>query len=700
MSAILEKPNENSLNTMPLTALKGVGERLAVTLQKLDLHNVQDVLFHLPIRYLDRTRITPIGQLQLNSSVMIQGQVLNTQITFGRKRSLVVQLEDDSGVVCLRFYHFSGYQKDKLQPGVLLRCYGEPRLGRSGLEFYHPEYDVLDERQPAPVDATLTPIYGLTEGLTQQRMRSIVEQAVTLIHQRPPDELLPVEVNDLFRCESLAEALQIVHHPPKQVPVQALLDGVHPSQKRLAFEELLAHFLVRRKLHAEAATERGPVLRLDPALEQQFLQLLPFSLTQAQQRVIKEIRENLQAGKPMLRMLQGDVGSGKTLVAALSALCGVSAGYQVAVVAPTEILAEQHFHNFCQWLERLGLRVEWLVGKLSAGKRRTALENIASGDAQVIVGTHALFQETVSFHNLGLAIIDEQHRFGVHQRLTLRKKNLAGETPHQLVMTATPIPRTLAMTAYAELDYSVIDELPPGRQPVNTALVSQARRNQVIERIRVACSGGVQAYWVCTLVEDSESLAAANAEETASHLREQLPGIRVGLVHGRMKGSEKEAVMSAFKAGELQLLVATTVIEVGVDVPNASLMIIENPERLGLAQLHQLRGRVGRGEIASHCVLLYGEKLSQLARERLQVLRETNDGFKVAERDLQLRGPGELLGTRQTGDMQYRVADILRDEHLLGRVNTLGEQLLRQQPQVVEKLIDRWIGERQIYAQV
>lgn len=703
MPKIASKPEHSAkipLGNLPLTTLKGVGDRLAATLQKLGLNTLQDLLFHLPIRYLDRTHITPIGQLQLNTSVMIQGHVLSTQVTYGRKRSLVVQLEDESGGVCLRFYHFSGYQKDKFEPGSLVRCYGEPRLGISGMEFYHPEYELINPGSPSPVEATLTPIYGLTEGVSQQRMRGIVEQAVTLTHRHPPDEYLPSEINRQFGCESLTQALQYVHHPPQDAPVATLMDGLHPTQQRLAFEELLAHFLARRRLHEQAASQTAPVLTLPDTTRSEFLNRLPFALTVAQNRVVKEIETDLHSGKPMLRMVQGDVGSGKTLVAALAAISGVSSHYQVAVVAPTEILAEQHFHNFSGWLEALGFRVEWLVGKLTAAKRRQALENIASGAAQVVVGTHALFQEDVCFKRLGLAIIDEQHRFGVHQRLSLREKSREGELAHQLVMTATPIPRTLAMTAYAELDYSVIDELPPGRTPVNTVLISQSRRQQVIERVRVACADGKQAYWVCTLVEDSESLAAANAEETAELLRESLTDVSIGLVHGRLKAREKEAVMASFKASELQLLVATTVIEVGVDVPNASLMIIENPERLGLAQLHQLRGRVGRGRVASHCVLLYGVKLSEQARSRLQVLRETNDGFVVAERDLQLRGPGELLGTRQTGDAQYRVADMLRDEHLLEQVNRLGEHLLDVQPGIAEKLVQRWVGERQVYAQV
>lgn len=685
------------LAELPLTDLKGVGDKLAETFTKLGIYNQQDLLFHLPIRYLDRTRITPLSQLQLNTTVMIQGNVLRTQITYGRKRSLLVQLEDDSGLTNLRFYHFSAYQKDKLQPGTLLRCYGEPRLGSAGLEFYHPEYDIIDSANPEPVDERLTPVYGLTDGLSQQRVRGVITQVLQKIQVSPPDEYLPREINQRFACESLIAALLYVHEPPREAPVAQLLEGSHASQQRLAFEELLAHYLVRRKLHALAAHEKSAKLIIDKQVKQKFLAQLPFALTAAQLRVCDEIFGDLARGKPMLRMVQGDVGSGKTLVAAMAALAGVACGYQVAVVAPTEILAEQHFHNFSAWLSDLGYRVEWLVGKLTAAKRRDALARIASGAAQVIVGTHALFQEDVEFHKLGLSIVDEQHRFGVHQRLSLRQTNALGELPHQLVMTATPIPRTLAMTNYAELDYSVIDELPPGRTPVNTVLVSQQRREQIVQRIAAACAEGRQVYWVCTLVEESETLAAANAEQTAITLREALPDVAVGLVHGRLKAAEKEQVMNAFKSAELQLLVATTVIEVGVDVPNASLMIIENPERLGLAQLHQLRGRVGRGRTASHCVLLYGEKLSEQSRERLQVLRETNDGFVVAEKDLQLRGPGEVLGTRQTGDMQYRVADRVRDAHLLDAVQTLGQQLLAQQPRVVELLIARWVGDRQQY---
>lgn len=689
-----------ALQDLRITEIKGVGERLASVLAKLDIHSVQDMLFHLPLRYLDRTRITQISQLKLNTTVVIQGQVLHSTVKFGKRRSLEVGLEDSSGSTNLRFYHFSAAQKNALEPGTWIRAYGEPRLGATGLEFYHPEYERVDPHKPPEVEQTLTPIYPLTDGIAQARMRKLAAEACQFLKKASPQELLPEEINRDFGVSSLADALAYVHFPPADADVAQLIEGVHPYQQRLAFEELLAHFLVRQKLRAVAQNARAARIKLEHRAKQQLLDGLPFSLTGAQQRVLNDIEKDLRKSVPMLRMVQGDVGSGKTLVAAVSALHVALSGYQVAVVAPTEILAEQHLRNFTHWLTPLKVNVVWLVGKLTAAKKRAALAAIESGEAQVIVGTHALFQEGVEFARLGLAIIDEQHRFGVSQRLTLRKPTREGETPHQLVMTATPIPRTLAMTAYSELDYSVIDELPPGRKPINTVLISQSRREQIIARIREACAEGKQAYWVCPLVEDSETLSAANAEETAALLREALQEFNVGLVHGRLKAQEKEATMASFKDAQIQLLVATTVIEVGVDVPNASLMIIENPERLGLAQLHQLRGRVGRGTAASHCVLLYGDKLSNHAKERLSVLRETNDGFVIAERDLQLRGPGELLGTRQTGDMQYRVADAVRDSQMIDAVQSLGRDLIESENQATDVLIRRWIGKNQKYANV
>lgn len=689
----------SSLHNVSISTLSGVGPRLQATLEKLRIYSVQDLLFHLPIRYLDRTRITPIRELRTNTSVVIEGSILSAQVLFGRRRSLAVTVEDNTGTTVLRFYHFNAQQKNNFEQGRLIRCFGDPRLGAKGIEFYHPEYELLDGTETKPVEESLTPVYGLTEGLSQTRIRKLVEQAISYLNNYAPDELLPPELNAHFKVGSLSHALKLLHFPPPDADIPALMEGLHPCQKRLAFEELVAHFLARQQLRQLVTQHQAPVIQHPHSLATKLINQLPFTPTGAQTRVLNEIRTDFAQGTPMLRMVQGDVGSGKTLVAALAAADVAEAGFQAAVVAPTEILAEQHFKNFSSWCDPLGLKVAWLVGKLKASERRQALEDIATGAANIVIGTHALMQENVSFAALGLSIIDEQHRFGVDQRLSLRDRTSTSIVPHQLVMTATPIPRTLAMTAYSELDYSVIDELPPGRTPIQTALISQGRRDALIERIRNACQSGAQAYWVCPLVEDSETLSAANAEETYAHLGEQLKELNIGLVHGRLKPAEKETVMREFKAGGLNLLVATTVIEVGVDVPNASLMVIENPERLGLAQLHQLRGRVGRGTAASHCILLYGSKLSAQAKERLNVMRETNDGFQIAERDLQLRGPGELLGTRQAGDMSYRVADAQQHADLLPLVHETGGRLLVSTPQVVKPLIERWIGENTRYAE-
>ncbi len=684
-----------------MTVLKGVGPKLAAKLDKLGLHTVQDVLFHLPARYLDRTRVTPLAALQPNTSAVIEGEIRACDIVYARRRSLVCRLQDGTGTVTLRFFHFSAAQKDKLLVGTRLRCFGEARRGASGLEFYHPEYEVLDGDTPRPLEARLTPVYPATEGLTQPRMRALATQAIGCLDQHPLTELLPESLRRELHQVSLVEALRYLHAPPSDARVEQLLAGEHPYQRRLAFEELLAHHLSLLLLRRQTQAERAPQLRPDPDVMRRFLQGLPFTPTGAQERVSAEIAADLTQSTPMLRLLQGDVGSGKTLVAALAALTAVTSGFQVAIMAPTEILAEQHRHNFGAWLEPLGIQLGWLTGRLSAGRRRQELEQLASGAAQVAVGTHALFQEDVIFARLGLIIIDEQHRFGVHQRLSLRQKGAHdGLRPHQLIMTATPIPRTLAMSAYADLDSSVIDELPPGRTPVTTVVISQQRRDQVVARVREACAQGRQAYWVCTLIEESETLAAQAAEVTAESLRETLGGLKVGLVHGRLKGKEKEATMKAFKDGAIDLLVATTVIEVGVDVPNASLMIIENPERLGLAQLHQLRGRVGRGAAASHCVLLYGSPLSRHGRERLRIMREHSDGFVIAEEDLRLRGPGEVLGTRQTGDLQFKIADVVRDSDLLPQVQHGAQRLLREHPELCQNIIHRWLGDNPRYLQV
>lgn len=697
-----------TLEQIPVSAMKGVGASLAAKLAKIGLFSLQDILLHLPLRYLDRTRITPIGALQPNLNAVIEAEVRVCDVVFGKRRSLVCKVQDGTGTIALRFYHFNNAQKQRLTAGTRLRIFGETRRGASGLEMYHPEYEYLDEAAPLPLDQSLTPIYPATEGLTQPRLRSLAKQALTWLDKHALGELLPEPVRRTLNQVPLADALRYLHQPPASANVQLLMDGEHPYQQRLVFEELLAHHLSLLLLRRETQADGATGLRMSPTLKKCFLEQLGFNLTRAQERVVSEIVADIAKPIPMLRLVQGDVGSGKTVVAALAALAAVSSGKQAAIMAPTEILAEQHRIDFGKWLEPLGIKLGWLTGKLKAAERRTQLAAIASGEAEVVVGTHALFQEAVAFADLGLIVIDEQHRFGVHQRLSLSEKGTVGSEnqpasslrPHQLIMTATPIPRTLAMSAYADLDCSVIDELPPGRTPVTTVVISDQRREEVIERVRLACEQGRQAYWVCTLIEESEALEAQAAEATATSLAESLPHLRIGLIHGRLKPAEKEQVMAAFKAGELDLLVATTVIEVGVDVPNSSLMIIENPERLGLAQLHQLRGRVGRGSTASHCVLLYGSPLSQNSRERLRVMRESSDGFYIAEQDLLLRGPGEVLGTRQTGEMQFRIADLQRDSHLLPGVKDAALLLMSDYPTLCEQLVARWLGQNHRYLQV
>lgn len=691
----------SELSKVPVTELKGVGEAMAEKLAKVGLENLQDVLFHLPLRYQDRTRVVPIGQLRPGQDAVIEGVVSGADVTMGKRRSLVVRLGDGTGVLSLRFYHFSNAQKEALKRGTHVRCYGEARPGASGLEIYHPEYRALNGSEPAPpVEQTLTPIYPSTEGLTQQRLRQLCQQSLAMLGPRSLPDWLPPELANDYQLAPLDEAIRYLHNPPANAGLEELAVGHHWAQHRLAFEELLTHQLSQQRLRESLRSLRAPALPKASRLPAQYLANLGFNPTGAQQRVGNEIAYDLSQPEPMLRLVQGDVGAGKTVVAALAALQALEAGYQVALMAPTEILAEQHFITFKRWLEPLGIEVAWLAGKLKGKARVSALEQIAGG-APMVVGTHALFQDEVKFKHLALAIIDEQHRFGVQQRLALRKKGVAGEQcPHQLIMTATPIPRTLAMSAYADLDTSVLDELPPGRTPVNTVLVVDSRRFEVVERVRAACAEGRQAYWVCTLIEESEELTCQAAESTFEDLGAALGELRVGLIHGRMKPAEKAAVMAEFKAGNLQLLVATTVIEVGVDVPNASLMIIENPERLGLAQLHQLRGRVGRGSAASHCVLLYHPPLSQVGRERLGIMRETNDGFVIAEKDLELRGPGEMLGTRQTGLLQFKVADLMRDADLLPAVRDAAQALLTRWPAHVSPLLDRWLRHGQQYGQV
>ena len=685
------------LDQSSVQSLKGVGPSLAAKLAKLGINTVQDVLFHLPARYLDRTRITPIGAVQPGLDVVLEAVVKVADVSFGRRRSLACRIQDGTGTLTLRFYHFSGAQKANLQAGKRIRCYGEVRRGSSGYEIYHPEYQLLDEDQELAVEESLTAIYPSTEGISQQGWRKLCSEALKQLKPGSLPEWLAPEDTTI----SLEDAIRYLHHPPMGSDQSLLQAGTHPIQQRLAIEELVAHNLIL--LRGRQCTQQlgAPPLNGPADLQQQFLAQLPFTLTGAQQHVAEEIELDLAQKFPMLRLVQGDVGSGKTVVAALAALRAVASGYQVAIMSPTEILAEQHYQNFQAWLTPLGLYVSWLSGKVKGKQRQQQLSDIAEHRGHVVVGTHALFQDEVVFGKLGLVIIDEQHRFGVHQRLALKEKAKATTGhPHQLIMTATPIPRTLAMSAYADLDTSIIDELPPGRTPVNTAVIDNTRRVQVIERVQIACQAGRQVYWVCTLIEESESLSAKAAEDTYQSLTEALPNVRVGLVHGRMKATEKAAVMAQYKAHKIDLLVATTVIEVGVDVPNASLMIIDNAERLGLAQLHQLRGRVGRGSTASHCLLMYQAPLSQLGKERLRAMRESSDGFIIAEKDLEIRGPGELLGTRQTGLVEMRVAELARDGHLLDRVQLAAEHLLNNHPEAVQPLIERWLANAEQYTQV
>ncbi|WP_323900914.1 ATP-dependent DNA helicase RecG [Aeromonas hydrophila] len=685
------------LDKISLDSLKGVGSKMQEKLERLGLATVQDLLFHLPLRYEDRTQVWPIGDLPPGLHGAVEGEIQDTQLVMGRRRMLVCRISDGTGTLTLRFFNFTAAQKNSLSPGRLMRCFGEVRPGKYGLEMAHPEYKLLGEEQAGQTEEALTPVYPTTEGLRQLTLRSLTDQALAQLDLYGVEELLPA---GLYPQQiDLAAALKLLHRPPPSVALALLESGQHPAQQRLVLEELLAHNLSVLKVRAQAQTQLARALKPAPALVEQLLAALPFTPTGAQNRVVAEIGRDLQQSHPMMRLVQGDVGSGKTLVAALAALQAIGNGCQVGLMAPTELLAEQHAINFAKWLEPLGIGVGWLAGKQKGKAREEALAAIADGSVKMVVGTHAIFQEQVVFQRLALVIIDEQHRFGVHQRLALREKGeREGVHPHQLIMTATPIPRTLAMTAYADLDTSIIDELPPGRTPITTVALPDSRRQDVIERVRLACEEGKQAYWVCTLIEESEVLECQAAEDTAAELQNLLPGLHIGLVHGRMRPVEKQRVMEEFKAGILQLLVATTVIEVGVDVPNASLMIIENPERLGLAQLHQLRGRVGRGSVASHCVLLYHAPLSKTAQSRLGVLRETNDGFLIAQRDLELRGPGELLGTRQTGLADLKIADLVRDQPLIPQVQKMARFLMDCHPSHVEPLIRRWLGLRDHYS--
>ena len=697
--------SQQALAGRPVAALKGVGPKTTRCLEKLGIKTVEDLLYHLPLRYEDRTRIHPIRALHPGRRVLVEGRIETAEITARRRPALVCRIGDGSGYLLVRFFHFTARQRTELDRGTMLRCFGEVRSGYAGYEMIHPEYRCISEAQAGIVDGCLTPVYPLTEGLSQATLRRLITQALELLDESGRNEALPDWIPPAILSSNhyppLHEAISLLHAPAADTELEVVTRWKHPAQQRLAFEELLAHHLSFTRRLVRMRSRRAPACQPSPAAERDFLSALPFSLTPAQQRVIAEIQSDLSSGSPMMRLVQGDVGSGKTVVAACCALSALSSGYQVAVMAPTELLAEQHYRNFTDWLIPLGANVLCLTGKHRGKQRAEAIRMIGQGDTGVAIGTHALFQEEVNFSRLGFVIIDEQHRFGVHQRSALRAKGLHdGFYPHQLIMTATPIPRTLAMLSFTDTAISVIDELPPGRIPVRTGVIPASRRNEVIRRIGQWVQEGRQAYWVCTLIEESEILQCEAAEETRTKLTAALPDIRIGLLHGRMKPAEKESTMRAFTRHEIDVLVATTVIEVGVDVPNAGLMIIENSERLGLSQLHQLRGRVGRGTEQSFCMLMYQPPLSDRARQRLSVIRQSNDGFAIAEEDLTLRGPGEVMGTRQTGRIEFRIADLARDKALLPGVLEAAERIQQTHPQCIEPIIRRWLGDCAGYADI
>ena len=683
----------DALGQISIGELKGIGPAQSQKLSRLNLYTLQDLMLHLPHRYEDRTRVTPIVYLAPDHGAVIEGDVVHTQIQFGRRRSLIVTLRDETGQIAIRFFHFSKAQQKSLEHHRRIRCYGVPRRGATGLEFYHPQYtNALEE----PLAKTLTPVYPITEGVSQNLLRKIIQQGL----KRPdlalglPSLLPNPDYPDLMDC------LKYVHAPPQDADVPRLMTGLDPHQRALALEELTAHQLGLVKLKSQLSQRQAPALVADPALVTALNERLGFQLTQAQHRVIEEINQDLGKATPMLRLVQGDVGSGKTVVAAMAALVALTAGHQVALMAPTEILAEQHNRSFSDWLVPLGFAPVLLTGSMKASLKKQHLADLESGSIRLLIGTHALFQEGVLFERLGLIIIDEQHRFGVNQRMALRDKGRNNQTTlHQLIMTATPIPRTLTMTLYASMDCSVIDELPPGRSPVQTSVLANAKREAVMTRLEAACQLGAQAYWVCTLIEASEVLKAQAAEAVLAELSAALPSIHIALIHGRMSNPEKSAIMARFKAGEIQILVATTVIEVGVDVPNANFMVIENSERLGLTQLHQLRGRVGRGEQQSYCLLLYQPPLGPLSKQRLAVLRDSQDGFYIAEQDLAIRGPGDILGERQSGEIVFKIADLGRDGDLLPTANLLANRIAQSSEATTQALMNRWIGVVERYQQ-
>ncbi len=673
-----------------IETLRGVGPALRDKFAKLRIHTLLDLLLNLPHRYQDRTHVVPLIGLRANIEALVMGQVMESRVVFGNRRSWLITIGDDTGFLRLRFFHFSERQRAGISAGMYLRCFGEARAGSNGFEMVHPEYKAFPTKPDAP-EPKLTPVYPATEGLTQTRIAGLVDQALVALDQWVPpniDEWL--DSND---SSDLRSALRLLHNPPSGISSTTLRE----ARNRVVLDELISNIIVLKRRQRERATEQTLALPRSQQLGRVLLKRLGFELTSAQRRVTTEVLLDLEQSTPMLRLIQGDVGSGKTVIAAFAAVRAAEHGSQTAIMAPTEILAEQHYLNFSSWLEPLGVSVRLLTGRMTAAERTRERKSIASGDALVVIGTHALFQKDIEFAKLALVIIDEQHRFGVHQRMALRSK---GVLPHQLIMTATPIPRTLTMALYADMNVSVIDEMPPGRQPIDTVAVGDTRRPEIVARIAQACAQGQQAYWVCTLIEESDVLDFRAAESTATELAAALPSLRVALLHGRLSGREKAEVMDRFKTGEIDLLVATTVVEVGVDVPNATLMVIENPERLGLAQLHQLRGRVGRGRERSHCVLLYKTPLGEQSLARLKVMRETQDGFRIAEEDLKQRGPGDVLGTRQTGEQQFRVADLATDAHLVGRATDIAARIIAARPDVADALVATWSPPNADYTQV
>ena len=678
---------------MPLSKPKSPPTSIDTKLARLGLRSDMDLVLHLPMRYEDETQVVSIREACLRGGHVsqVEGVVTKNEIGFKPRRQLLVHIADETGDLQLRFMNFYGSQVKQLAEGTRVRARGELKHGFFGAEMVHPAYKVINEGAPLP--QSLTPVYPSGEGLSQAILRRAIADAMKKIDWR---DTLPADLVARMRLVDFEPAVRLLHSPPHEIDAGALLDRSHPAWTRVKFDELLAQQLSLKRAQRARRVKGAPVLKAVGTLADAFLAQLPFKLTGAQQRVLQEIRADLRNGYPMQRLLQGDVGSGKTVVSALAAAQAIDSGYQAALMAPTEILADQHFRKIAAWMEPLGVKVAWLTGSLKKKDKLAATALVESGEAQLVIGTHALIQDTVNFASLGLVIVDEQHRFGVGQRLTLRNKGSNGKTPHQLMMSATPIPRTLAMTYYADLEVSIIDELPPGRSPIVTRAIDQNRRDEVIERVHAAALEGRQVYWVCPLIEESEALQLQTATDTHAMLAEALPDLVVGLVHGRMKPGEKQEVMDAFTAGQVHVLVATTVIEVGVDVPNASLMVIEHAERFGLSQLHQLRGRVGRGSAASVCLLLYQSPLGPVARQRLMTMRETTDGFEIARRDLEIRGPGEFLGARQSGQAMLRFADLETDQWLVEQARDVAASLiLDRADEVVNAHLARWLGGRE-----